>query len=254
MMIASTICSLHVCYGFRLNGQDKEKAEMFEILFKWTSYMHTFCRLKPKNVNSCILDVATFFLKGIDLEENISDNVPFKENFIAMLVCINTLTPLIIVGAPGASKTLSSQVLLKHLQERRNFFDEEVKKDFTLTEKPVDVRFFAGTELTTPQEIKQVFEKAKQVSKQVTGLVFIDELGLAEISEKNPLKVLHPYLEAKDRDYAFVGISNWVLDLSKMNRMIFLARPELSSTELMAIFEKYMSTGIRQEDQEVSLK
>jgi hypothetical protein len=113
-----------------------------------------------------------------------------------------------------------------------------------LTLKPIDVRFFAGTELTTPQEIKQVFEKAKGVAKEVvTGLVFIDELGLAEISEKNPLKVLHPYLEEKGREYGFVSISNWVLDLSKMNRMIFLARPELNSTELMDIFKKFITVA-----------
>jgi hypothetical protein len=242
MLIGSAICSLHVCYGFRLNGQDQEKEEMFDILYSWTSYIHTFCRLSLHDVRSCILDVATYFLKveGFYLGENIADNVPFKENLIATLVSINTLTPLIIVGAPGTSKTLASRVLLKYLQEKADFFNGRGRTEFTLTDKPIDVRFWACNELTTSEEIKQVFEKAKIVSDEVSGLVFIDQLGLAEISERNPLKVLHPYLEEKGRKYGFVGISNSVLDLSKMNRMIFLARPELNFSELMAIFEKHV--------------
>jgi hypothetical protein len=285
MLIGSTICSLHVCYGFRLNGQDQEKDEMFDILYSWTCYLNTFCRLTAHDVRSCIIDVATYFLEveGFKLDANVSDNVPFKENLIAMLVCINTLTPLIIVGAPGASKTLASQVLLKYLQEKANFVKatdtkeptltdkpldgkslpgteptapEEIKdtnkKEFTLTDKPLDVRFFAGTELTTPEEIKQVFEKAKNVADVVLGLVFIDELGLAEISERNPLKVLHPYLEEKSRQYGFIGISNWVLDLSKMNRMIFLARPELNFSELMAIFEKHVMSNLQNNEEKLA--
>ncbi len=44
-------------------------------------------------------------------------------------------------------------------------------------------------------------------------LVMIDEIGLAEISPYNPLKVLHSYLD--NPKVSFVGISNWALDASK---------------------------------------
>ena len=59
-------------------------------------------------------------------------------------------------------------------------------------------------------------------------MVYFDEMGLAEISPNNPLKVIHSQLEyeKEDEKLAFVGISNWTLDASKMNRGIYLAVPE----------------------------
>ncbi len=50
----------------------------------------------------------------------------------------------------------------------------------------------------------------------------IDELGLAENSPFNPLKVLHKILE--NPKISMVGVSNWSLDASKMNRAIHLSR------------------------------
>jgi hypothetical protein len=48
-------------------------------------------------------------------------------------------------------------------------------------------------------------------------LIIIDEIGLAELSPHNPLKVLHSMLEPPE--IPFIGISNWTLDASKMNRV-----------------------------------
>jgi E3 ubiquitin-protein ligase RNF213 len=44
-------------------------------------------------------------------------------------------------------------------------------------------------------------------------VVVFDEIGLAEISPHNPLKVMHSLLEPPR--VATVGISNWSLDASK---------------------------------------
>jgi len=51
-----------------------------------------------------------------------------------------------------------------------------------------------------------------------------DEIGLAEKSSNNPLKVLHSLLEPPK--VATVGISNYSLDASKMNRVINLSRTD----------------------------
>lgn len=51
-------------------------------------------------------------------------------------------------------------------------------------------------------------------------LIVIDEIGLAELSPYNPLKVLHSRLEPPM--VAFIGISNWTLDASKMNRVLII--------------------------------
>jgi hypothetical protein len=74
-------------------------------------------------------------------------------------------------------------------------------------------------------------------------VVVFDEIGLADKSKDNPLKVLHPYLEVSKelnlnnkktsrRNYSFLGISNTILDLSKMSRMLVLRRPQPSTQEL----------------------
>jgi hypothetical protein len=49
------------------------------------------------------------------------------------------------------------------------------------------------------------------VEKKV--LIFFDEIGLAEMSPLNPLKVLHAYLDEKNIN--MIGISNYSLDAAK---------------------------------------
>ena len=66
--------------------------------------------------------------------------------------------------------------------------------------------------------------------------VFFDELGLAELSPNNPLKVLNSELEYYDKNkekVAFIGISNWVLDSSKMNRGIFITILDMKEKDLI---------------------
>jgi hypothetical protein len=69
-------------------------------------------------------------------------------------------------------------------------------------------------------------------------LVVFDEIGLAEKSPDNPLKVLHPYLEVSREDdsdervISFIGISNSELDVSKMSRLLVLRRPPINSKDL----------------------
>ena len=60
-------------------------------------------------------------------------------------------------------------------------------------------------------------------------------MGLAEISDNNPLKVIHSELEYDEQrtKVAFIGISNWSLDASKMNRGIYLSIPELDKEDLI---------------------
>lgn len=74
-------------------------------------------------------------------------------------------------------------------------------------------------------------------------ILLFDEIGLAEISPFNPLKVLHSWLEPEIPLIGFVGISNWRLDASKMNRAIYITRPDPTCNQLEvtaeAIFKSY---------------
>jgi hypothetical protein len=77
-------------------------------------------------------------------------------------------------------------------------------------------------------------KKAEKTPDKNVQVVF-DEIGLAELSPDNPLKVLHPLLEQKERNVGFIGLSNWTLDLSKMNRMIYVAQADLDTADLIDI-------------------
>ena len=73
----------------------------------------------------------------------------------------------------------------------------------------------------------------------MTLLIVFDEIGLAERSPDNPLKVLHPYLEVNREDkidsrmLSFIGISNSSLDVSKMSRLLVLRRPPADENDLV---------------------
>ena len=89
----------------------------------------------------------------------------------------------------------------------------------------------------------QKYQQKKNLS-QLTAVVILDEVGLAEDSPKMPLKALHPLLEdgcvdedepSPDKKVSFVGISNWALDPAKMNRGILLSRIPPDEKDLIKI-------------------
>ncbi|KAJ8320969.1 hypothetical protein KUTeg_002556 [Tegillarca granosa] len=114
-------------------------------------------------------------------------------------------------------------------------------------------QFMEGSESSTSDGIIKVFERAKEIqsSENILPLVILDEIGLAEVSQFNPLKVLHSLLEPVDRDtldVAVVGISNWALDAAKMNRAIHLCRPDMDYADVyktgLSIVESFTSNVI----------
>ena len=84
--------------------------------------------------------------------------------------------------------------------------------------------------------LRNEYKRQKKISlkDEVIPVLYFDEMGLAEESPNNPLKVIHSELEYDDNEQkiAFVGISNWRLDASKMNRTIFLGVPPLEEKDL----------------------
>ena len=73
-------------------------------------------------------------------------------------------------------------------------------------------------------------EKEKKENIPI-ALILFDELGLAERAKTNPLKVLHSKLEYKGKadGISFVGISNYTLDVDKINRILKLSVPDLEN-------------------------
>ena len=58
------------------------------------------------------------------------------------------------------------------------------------------------------------------------------------MSAHNPLKVLHDKLEVNRTKTAFIGISNWELDASKMSRFLVVYRPVADKQDLFDSAQK----------------
>lgn len=121
------------------------------------------------------------------------------ENFTALMTCISTRNHLFICGKPGSSKTLTVSLAKEVLSKDYN--DKPLLKHF------IKARFddFWGSFSTTSNGLKQKIDsvKAKALNDFSSNEVFtliMDEIGLAEMSPDNPLKVLPSALDSGSED------------------------------------------------------
>jgi hypothetical protein len=249
--VKSMILSIMVAYGLRLNGRTAEQNTMLQKLEQFVNKNTMLSQKKYKaadfhNEISDFVDKYCFRelynIPGI-IPVDIAPNRPLKENFLSMLIAFDTQIPLIICGAPGTSKTLCTQILVAALNPE---YRSNNHMPFFSSFNTMYSLYYGGSETSTSEGIKKVFHRAeqylqkidKQNTKKETPTIIFDEIGLAELSKHNPLKVLHPLLEHPEKGISFIGMSNWTLDLSKMNRLIFVSRPELTLDDLKSIFKK----------------
>jgi hypothetical protein len=237
----ASICAIFVSYGLRLNGKDDDQKKLYDVIFKGAKLESTMQAPKLSDIKAALSSMADVYLKILSettpkiIPENIALNRPLKENFITMLACFDTLTPLIICGAPGTSKTLTTQIfdsaLVPNIIRKQKIFGKF---------KGINSMYYGGSQSSTSEGISKVYNRAAQYLRnkgEDRPVVVFDEIGLAELSPYNPLKILHPLLEKPDQDVGFFGLSNWTLDLSKMNRLIYLARPDMAKEDLVEIFK-----------------
>lgn len=259
--IAAAICSIMLSYCLKLNGQSANQQRLFDIVHHWAVATCGLSSLDRKESLDCLLIVSEIFLHQLEphfSEQSIAVNTPLKENFITLLAAFATKQPVIIVGAPGTSKTLCSNLLRKAVGPEKNDDKNELSlfKDFETCTWVT----YCGSESTTALVLSRVIEKTKQNYRDYIAEkkkydqfskdhpneintikmpdfpgIFIDELGLAEISPHNPLKFLHASLEEITGYIPFIAISNWRPDQSKINRMTCLSRPDLTMEDLQDI-------------------
>ncbi|KAL3859950.1 hypothetical protein ACJMK2_010129 [Sinanodonta woodiana] len=230
--IRCMILALAHCYHCRFaNALDREwyRNGMADVF-----YCHQIAEYDQNKIQNIITEEQTDILNRMELQTGTAQNTALQENVFIILVCILNKIPIFVVGKPGCSKSLSIQVIRSNLRGRDS-------KDQLFKSLPqLNCVSFQGSESSTSDGIKKVFEKAQRYQennnpKEVLSVVILDEIGLAEISRFNPLKVLHSLLEPEGKqfpDVAVVGISNWALDAAKMNRAIHLSRPEMDVEEL----------------------
>ena len=228
--IYSIILGVFVCYYLRITNI-KERNELRDLMNNKLRKFH------PSFKNKDFLDIPKkeelYIANNIDLESGIAKNRALLDNLFSLFIAINNKVPIFIVGKPGCSKSLSVQLINKAM--KGNSSNNQLFKQFP----KIILNSYQGSMGSTSQGVLKVFQKARKAlenlkfeedKKNNISMIFFDEMGLAEHSPNNPLKVIHSELEYDlnegDKKIAFVGISNWVLDASKMNRGMFLSIPE----------------------------
>ena len=246
--------TLYLCYYLRLNDKKyrEELAEKLNGFFK-----KNFLHFPDKEVKRLTESMSIEKGKGIAL------NRALKENLFTCFTCIVNTVPLIIVGKPGTGKSLSFQILYNSLKgdysdneifkkigklyryyyqgsetstakgikkvfkkaiNAKNKIKNKKKKDEENKEEKEEKKEEEEKEEEKNEEEMKDIKKIEEEKNKNIYLVFFDEMGLAERSSNNPLKVIHYLLEKDTEDSVpFLGISNWRLDAAKINRAINLS-------------------------------
>ena len=226
--VKSIVLALAHCYLSRLQTEQLRE--------KYIEIMVQFFPLVPHSddFSAIIRMEQEDYLDRMELPPGTARNAALRENVFVMLVSILNRIPVFVVGKPGCSKSLAIQLIKSSLRGK------DSKDPFFRTQPHLYVVSYQGSESSTSEGIQKIFNKASNYKKHnkdanVLPVVLLDEVGLAENSPNNPLKVLHSILEpgkGELPDVAVVGISNWALDAAKMNRAVHLSRPEPTVKDL----------------------
>jgi len=188
-------------------------------------------------------DELEWYIKQVELPTGIARTQALQENLFATIICTVTHTPLIIVGAPGSSKTLSFNLAIANLKGQES--KKEHFRDITVF-RSLDPHFYQCSRQTTSNDIQTVFSRAINRQRShckfrlpIYCVVFMDEAGLPEESHES-LKVLHYHLD--HQEVSFVAITNHVLDAAKTNRAVSLFRPEASEEDLETLAKGCLCT------------
>ncbi len=213
---SSAILALFFCYYYRISSEGNRSRYLGRVSSVWKG------GYDATSLKSLVDTTAEFYTDNMILPENVVKNDSLRECMFVMIICIMTKIPLLIVGKPGCSKTLALQIMATNLKGPSS------PVPFFRNFPEVVLFFYQGSLTCDSAEIEKVFERARtaegETSCRVLPVVVIDEIGLCELSPRNPLKVLHKRLEIETLDIGFIGISNWRLDEAKMNRVLYLTR------------------------------
>lgn len=247
------ILALSICYHSRFSDNNVRKRYR-ENIAGCCNIMTELQLNSEEDIKNIIVAEQDDILNRMELPLGTAKNTALRENVFVILVCILNRIPVFVVGKPGCSKSLSLQLIRSNLRgkDSGDSFFKDLAQLYCVS--------FQGSESSTSDGIIKVFEKANNYqthskSEDVLSVVILDEIGLAEISRFNPLKVLHNLLEPENQetpDVSVVGVSNWALDSAKMNRAIHLSRPEMDENELfetaLSITESLMSQSWKMND------
>ncbi|CAG8434051.1 10722_t:CDS:10 [Ambispora gerdemannii] len=222
IMTRSYCLALGLCYQARLcekKSRQQYRAEICSIFKK---------KMTEKDFNDILKEEQEDYYYRMVTGPSIAANSALLENILVMIVCILNRIPLFIIAIRLISQNLRGT---------------DSSDPYFQTLPGVYVIPHQGSSSSTSDGILKVFEKAHNYQKTssqefpINAVVLLDEVGLAETSPFNPLKVLHSLLEPSYPNdgptVSVIGISNWRLDNSKSSRALLVQRPKFDKEDLL---------------------
>ncbi|UZO04042.1 uncharacterized protein OCT59_024441 [Rhizophagus irregularis] len=245
ILTRSYVLALSLCYHSRLYEQDLRRQYRFEM----GQILRNHNAFVGENMFSKIIrEEQEDYIKRMQCPPNTAYNEALLENVLVMIVCILTKIPLFLIGAPGSSKSLAIRLISSNLRGADSY-DEYFRNLPQIYLIP-----HQGSSSSTSDGIIKVFDKANRFQETtstqfpVISVVLLDEVGLAETSPCNPLKVLHSLLEpsypATVPTVSVIGISNWRLDNSKSSRALLVQRPQFDLDDLVDTAERLLNKRV----------
>ena len=250
LVYRASLMALLLCYYFRIrsSSQRNNYIKLIQNNLKPESIMH------PIGSESFLIKMLRLeqskLIDRMEMPSGTAKNQALINNIFVLFVCIVNRIPVILCGKPGCSKTSAMQIILSNLKGKRSEWSY-----FRNLPELIAVSY-QGSQNCTSQSIINVFQRARKYLKvksteELLPVVVFDEIGLAELSPYNPLKVLHSELEVDACQHAFVGLSNWRLDASKMNRALYVACEDPDISDLQNTATTIVSSMVENKNQQL---
>ncbi|CAG8562549.1 11938_t:CDS:10 [Diversispora eburnea] len=240
------ILALALCYESRIYDREERvnyRKDMIEI------FRSKGVNLDHHKFREIIKQEQDDIVKRMNMPPNTALNEALLENVLVMIVCILTRIPAFIIGAPGSSKSLAIRLISQNLRGKYS------NDQYFQTLPQVYLIPHQGSSSSTSDDIIKVFQKAVKYQNTSTdefpsiSVVLLDQVGLAETSPHNPLKILHSLLEpsypADGPTVSVVGISNRRLDDSKSSRVLLVQRPKFGIEDLVETADQLLEGNAR---------
>ena len=237
--LRALLVSLGLVYYLRLGERDRGS---------YAEFLNIQCRELQVgsivNFTKAFNDELEWYMERMSLPPGIAKTRALKENVFANIACCQTHTPLIIIGEPGTSKTLSFNLVTSTFKGKSS--KNEALRNVAVF-RALQPFFYQCSKHTNSMEVENLFKQAIERQRVFASsnvptycVVFMDEAGLPEERHES-LKVLHYHLDRKE--VSFVAITNHALDAAKTNRAISLYRPETSTEDLKILAKDLLRTA-----------
>ncbi|CAG8529977.1 19075_t:CDS:2, partial [Dentiscutata erythropus] len=156
----SLVLALGLCYLFRLHDQSERKEyrkEMIGIMEKYQKIdVPRYKNQQSKDFFEYIISQEQEnYFKRMRRPEGTAANEALLENLLVMIVCIQTRTPVFIIGAPGSSKSLAVRIISMNLR------GADSNDSYFRTLPQVYMIPYQGSSSSTSEGITKVFQTAE---------------------------------------------------------------------------------------------